>query len=127
MLIDFFSTLRKAQIPVSINELLTLLEALKQKVVFADLDEFYILARVCLIKDEKYFDRYDQAFAYYFKGIEVLELFPSSEIPEDWLKKEFIKQLSDEDKAQIKALGGIDKLMETLADRRHLPFWEQWL
>ena len=117
MLIDFFSTLRKAQIPVSINELLTLLEALKQKVVFADLDEFYILARVCLIKDEKYFDRYDQAFAYYFKGIEVLELFPSSEIPEDWLKKEFIKQLSDEDKAQIKALGGIDKLMETLAER----------
>jgi len=117
MLIDFFNTLRKAAIPVSINELLTLLEALKQKVVFADLDQFYILARVCLIKDEKYFDRYDQAFAYYFKGIEILELFPSDQIPEDWLKSEFIKQLSDEDKAQIEALGGLDKLLETLAER----------
>jgi len=117
MLIDFFNTLRKAAIPVSINELLTLLEALKQKVVFADLDQFYILARVCLIKDEKYFDRFDQAFAYYFKGIEILELFPSDQIPEDWLKSEFIKQLSDEDKAQIEALGGLDKLLETLAER----------
>jgi len=117
MLIDFFNTLRKAAIPVSINELLTLLEAIKQKVVFADLDQFYILARVCLIKDEKYFDRFDQAFAYYFKGIEVLELFPSNQVPEDWLKAEFIKQLSDEDKAQIAALGGLDKLLETLAER----------
>jgi len=117
MLIDFFNTLRKAAIPVSINELLTLLEAIKQKVVFADLDQFYILARVCLIKDEKYFDRFDQAFAYYFKGIEVLELFPSNQVPEDWLKAEFIKQLSDEDKAQIAALGGLDKLLETLAQR----------
>jgi len=117
MLIDFFNTLRKAAIPVSINELLTLLEAIKQKVVFADLDQFYILARVCLIKDEKYFDRFDQAFSYYFKGIEVLELFPSNQVPEDWLKAEFIKQLSDEDKAQIAALGGLDKLLETLAER----------
>ncbi|MCJ8300702.1 MAG: hypothetical protein MJK13_17460, partial [Pseudomonadales bacterium] len=105
MLIDFFNTLRKAAIPVTLNELLMLLEALKQKVVFADLNEFYLLARVCLVKDEKYFDRYDQAFAYYFKGIEILELFPSSEIPEDWLKAEFLKNLSDEEKAQIEAAG----------------------
>ena len=117
MLIDFFTTLRKAEIPVSINELLTLLSALQQKVVFADLDAFYVLARVCLVKDEKYFDRFDQAFAYYFKGVENLALFPSSDIPDDWLKAEFIKQLSDADKAQIEALGGIDKLMEKLAER----------
>jgi len=117
MLIDFFNTLRKAAIPVTLNELLVLLEALQKKVVFADLNEFYLLARVCLVKDEKYFDRYDQAFAYYFKGIEVLELFPSSEIPEDWLKAEFLKNLSDEDKAQIEAAGGLDKLMEMLNER----------
>ena len=117
MLIDFFNCLRKADIPVSISELLALLEALKQKVVFADLSEFYVLARVCLIKDEKYFDRYDQAFAFYFKGIETLSLFPSEQIAEDWLKSEFIKNLSAADKASIAALGGLDKLMETLNAR----------
>ncbi|EPJ48361.1 MAG: hypothetical protein OFPII_06490 [Osedax symbiont Rs1] len=117
MLIDFFHSLRKADIPVSISELLVLLEALKQKVVFADLSEFYVLARVCLIKDEKYFDRYDQAFAFYFKGIETLSLFPSEQVPEDWLKSEFIKNLSAADKASIAALGGLDKLMDTLNAR----------
>ncbi|MEH6443236.1 MAG: VWA domain-containing protein [Oceanospirillaceae bacterium] len=117
MLIDFFNNLRKASIPVSLLELLTLLSALKQKVVFADLAEFYILARVCLIKDEKYFDRYDQVFAHYFKGIESLDLFPTDQIPEDWLQAEFIKNLTAAEKAQIEALGGLDKLLETLKER----------
>jgi uncharacterized protein with von Willebrand factor type A (vWA) domain len=117
MLIDFFNTLRKAAIPVSLNELLTLLEALKQKVVFADIEEFYILARVCLVKDEKFFDRYDRAFSHYFKGVEQLELFSKSQIPEDWLKAEFLKHLNDEEKAQIESQGGLEKLMETLEKR----------
>jgi uncharacterized protein with von Willebrand factor type A (vWA) domain len=117
MLIDFFNTLRKAAIPVSLNELLTLLEALKQKVVFADIEEFYILARVCLVKDEKFFDRYDKAFSHYFKGVEQLELFSTSQIPEDWLKAEFLKHLSDEEKAQIESQGGLEKLMEALEKR----------
>ncbi len=117
MLIDFFSTLRKAAIPVTVQELLVLIDALQNHLAFTDLEAFYTLARLCLIKDEKYFDRYDQAFSSYFKGIEQHALFPDDQIPEDWLKAEFLKQLSDEEKAQIEALGGIDKLMETLQER----------
>jgi uncharacterized protein with von Willebrand factor type A (vWA) domain len=117
MLINFFSTLRKAAIPVTLQELLVLIDALQNHLAFADIDTFYTLARVCLIKDEKYFDRYDQAFSSYFKGIEHHALFPSDDIPEDWLKSEFLKQLSDEEKAQVEALGGIDKLMQALQER----------
>ena len=117
MLIDFFTTLRKAQIPVSINELLVLLEALKRQVAFASLDDFYLLSRTCLIKDEKHFDRFDRAFGHYFKGLDALQLFPDNEIPEDWLRAEFLKQLTDEEKAQIEAMGGLEKLLETLNER----------
>lgn len=117
MLIDFFNTLRRAQIPVSLNELLVLLEALKQRVAFASLDDFYLLSRTCLIKDEKHFDRFDRAFGHYFKGLEALNLFPDNQIPEDWLRAEFLKNLSEEEKAQIEALGGLDKLLETLNER----------
>lgn len=117
MLIDFFTTLRKAQIPVSINELLVLLEALKRQVAFASLDDFYLLSRTCLIKDEKHFDRFDRAFGHYFKGLDALQLFPDNEIPEDWLRAEFLKQLTDEEKAQIEAMGGLEKLLEALNER----------
>lgn len=117
MLIDFFTTLRRAQVPVSLTELLVLVEALKQRVAFASLDDFYLLSRTCLIKDEKHFDRFDQAFGHYFKGLEALNLFPKGEIPEDWLQAEFMKHLSDEEKAQIEALGGLEKLLETLQER----------
>lgn len=117
MLIDFFNTLRRAQIPVSLNELLVLLEALKQRVAFCSINDFYLLARVCLIKDEKHFDRFDRAFGHYFKGVEALNLFPDNVIPEDWLAAEFLKHLSDEEKAKIEALGGLDKLLETLKER----------
>jgi len=117
MLIDFFSTLRKAAIPVTISELLILLKALEQNIVFANINDFYSLARVCLIKDEKYFDRYDQAFAYYFKGVDSVKLFNDVKIPEDWLRSEFIKSLSAEEKAKIAALGGLDKLFDTFIQR----------
>lgn len=117
MLIDFFQQLRKADVPVTIKELLVLLEALQSQVVFADLDEFYLLARLCLVKDEKFFDRFDRAFGHYFKGLEDIKLFPDEQIPEDWLKTEFLKNLSDAEKAQIEALGGLDKLLETLNER----------
>ncbi|QEQ97579.1 vWA domain-containing protein [Neptunomonas concharum] len=117
MLIDFFNTLRRAQIPVSLNELLVLIEALKRQIAFASIDDFYLLSRTCLIKDEKHFDRFDRAFGHYFKGIEALNLFPDNNIPEDWLRSEFLKNLSDEEKAQIEALGGLDKLLETLNER----------
>jgi uncharacterized protein with von Willebrand factor type A (vWA) domain len=117
MLVDFFYTLRKAQVPVSIKELLTLLEALDSHLAFACWDDFYLLARTCLVKDEKYFDRFDLAFSHYFKGLAELPDPFDNLIPEQWLEADFIRNLSDEDKAEIERLGGLDKLMETLAQR----------
>ncbi len=116
MLIDFFTSLRKAEVPVTIKELLVLLEALKQRVAFASLDEFYLIARLCLIKDEKYFDRFDRAFGSYFHDLQQLTGI-SDAIPDDWLSTDFIRNLSDADKKQIEALGGLDALMETLKKR----------
>ncbi len=117
MLIDFFFALRQARVPVSLNELWILLEALKKRVVFASMDDFYLLARLCLIKNEKYFDRFDQAFGVYFQGLDKVQLFSDAELPEDWLRVEFRKHLSAEEKQQMEALGGLDKLIETLQER----------
>ncbi|QDQ28691.1 VWA domain-containing protein [Chitinimonas arctica] len=116
MLIDFFYQLRDARLPVSVKELLSLLEALDARVVSGNLDEFYYLSRAILIKDEKYFDRYDQVFGQYFKGVESLLEKLETEIPEDWLSKLVEKQLSEAEKAQLQGLGW-DKLMQTLKER----------
>ncbi len=116
MLIDFFTKVRDYKVPCTLRELLDLIRALEQHVVFANIDDFYALSRTVLVKDEVHFDKFDRAFADYFKGVSSLEL-DLSEIPEDWLKKHFEKQLSAEEKAKIAALGGLDKLMETLAQR----------
>jgi uncharacterized protein with von Willebrand factor type A (vWA) domain len=116
MLIDFFCKVRDYQVPCTLRELLDLIRALDQGVVFASIDDFYSVSKTILVKDEAHFDKFDRAFADYFKGVASLEL-DLSEIPEDWLKKHFEKQLSAEEKAKIKALGGLDKLMETLAER----------
>ncbi|MCW8886924.1 MAG: VWA domain-containing protein [Motiliproteus sp.] len=117
MLIDFFTTLRKAQVPVTIKELLVLLEALDRGLVFANLDDFYLLSRTCLVKDEKYFDRFDRAFGSYFHGLQQLDGFMESLIPEDWLRKEFERVLTDEERAQVESLGGLEKLLDTLRER----------
>jgi len=116
MLIDFFTKVRDYQVPCTLRELLDLIRALEQGVVFASIDDFYALSKTILVKDEVHFDKFDRAFADYFKGVSTIEL-DLSEIPEDWLKKHFEKQLSAEEKAKIAALGGLDKLMETLAER----------
>jgi uncharacterized protein with von Willebrand factor type A (vWA) domain len=116
MLIGFFLHLKSARLPVSTREFLTLLEALQARVVSLSLDDFYHLARAALIKDEVHFDRYDLAFATYFKGVEALFDLRAG-IPEAWLRREFERHLSAEDKAKIEALGGWDKLMETLKKR----------
>jgi uncharacterized protein with von Willebrand factor type A (vWA) domain len=116
MLIGFFLHLKSARLPVSTREFLTLLEALESRVVSLSIDDFYHLARASLIKDEALFDRYDVAFATYFKGVDAL-FDVRAEIPEEWLRKEFERLLSAEDKAKIQALGGWDKLMETLKQR----------
>jgi len=116
MLIDFFCKCRQYKVPCTLRELLDLIRALEQHVVFASIDDFYVISRALLVKDESYFDKFDRAFADYFKGVSSIELDLSG-IPEEWLQKHFEKMLTDEEKAKIKALGGLDKLMETLAER----------
>lgn len=117
MLIDFFYTLKKVGLPVTVKELLILLEALEKQVVFGSIDDFYVLSRLCMVKDEQHFDRFDQAFGYYFHNLEMVEGLEEFLIPHDWLDPEWINNLTDEEKAQIEALGGFDKLMETLKKR----------
>ncbi|KRH99085.1 VWA domain-containing protein [Curvibacter sp. PAE-UM] len=128
MLIDFFYTLRAAKLPVSVKEYLTLLEALQAGVVgpkaVADddaatsgysMDDFYYLSRTTLVKDEKHYDKFDRAFAAYFKGVEMLTDF-TKDVPLEWLRKNLELNLSPEEKAAIEKLGW-DELMETLKKR----------
>ena len=116
MLIEFFYALRKHKVNTSITEFLDLLAVMKSGLINQSVDDFYLLSRTVLIKDESQYDKYDQAFASYFKGVESIDLF-GQEIPEEWLKSELLKMLSEEEKQKIKALGGLDKLMETLKQR----------
>jgi uncharacterized protein with von Willebrand factor type A (vWA) domain len=117
MLIEFFLKLKQGGVPVSVREFLTLLEALQKRVVSGSLDDFYYLARACLVKDEKHFDRFDRVFSAYFKGIIEAPDELLAQLPEEWLRKQAEKLLSDEEKALIESLGGWDKLMETLKKR----------
>jgi uncharacterized protein len=123
MLIDFFYTLRSAKLPVSVKEYLVLLEALKEGVVGPNndegagykIDDFYYLSRTALVKDEKHYDKFDRAFAAYFKGVEMVADF-TKDIPLDWLRKNLELQLSPEELAKIEKMGW-DELMETLKKR----------
>ncbi len=117
MLISFFQVLKRVGVPVSLKELLDLILALKNHLAFANVDEFYYLSRTILVKDEKYFDRFDRAFGAYFSDLETLEDIIEAMIPEDWLRHEFTKQLSEEEKAKIESLGGLDKLIEEFKKR----------
>ena len=117
MLLGLFNEMRAAKVPVSVRELLDLIDALKHRVVFADMDEFYFLARPVMVKDERPFDKFDRAFGAYFKGLEDLDRHIEALIPEDWLRKEFERHLSDEERAQIQSLGGLDKLIEEFKKR----------
>jgi uncharacterized protein with von Willebrand factor type A (vWA) domain len=115
MLIDFFYSLRAAKLPVSVKEFLTLIEALRSQVIAPSLDEFYFLARMTLVKDEKYFDKFDQAFGAYFHGVTTIDE-SAFDIPLDWLKKRLERDFTPEEKKRIEALGGLDKLMERLKE-----------
>ncbi len=115
MLIDFFLHLKAAKLPVSTKEFLTLLEALQARVISHSLDEFYVLSRACLIKDESNYDKFDRAFGGYFKGVTELPGL-DAEIPEDWLRAMAKKHLTPEEKAKLEKLGW-DKLMEQLKQR----------
>jgi len=112
MLINFFFTLKKARVPVSITELLHLLDILKARLVYADIDEFYYLSRMALVKDERHYDKFDRAFSAYFKGLEDLSSMLASLIPDEYLRREFEKSLTPEELEKIQSLGGLEKLIE---------------
>jgi uncharacterized protein with von Willebrand factor type A (vWA) domain len=117
MLLSFFTALRDAKVPVSLREYLTLLEGLEADLAGRSMEGFYFLSRTALVKDERNLDKFDRVFATTFKGIETLgDAIDEAEIPEEWLRKLAEKYLSDEEKAQLKALGW-DKLWETLQER----------
>src|SRR5437899_11702 len=116
MFVNFFLELRQARVPVSLREYLTLMEAMKIGVADYSVEDFYYLSRSALVKDERNLDKFDRVFGHCFKGLET----PAEEgiaIPEEWLRKLGEKHLTDEEKRQIEALGGWDKLMETLRQR----------
>lgn len=114
----FFTELRAAKVPVSLKEYLTLLEAMNREVIPPQVDDFYFLSRAALVKDERHLDRFDQVFGHVFKGMETVGLEAgTAAIPEEWLRKLTEKFLTEEEKAQIEALGGWEKLMETLKER----------
>ncbi|SFH66238.1 hypothetical protein SAMN04515618_101549 [Collimonas sp. OK307] len=114
MLIDFFFTLKDAKIPVSIKEFLILLEALQRNVITPTLDNFYYLARTTLVKDEAHFDKFDQAFGRYFKGIQTV-FEKNAEIPLEWLMQRIKRELTPEQQAQLEKFG-YDKLMDRLQE-----------
>ncbi|MEQ1773828.1 MAG: VWA domain-containing protein [Burkholderiales bacterium] len=116
MLIEFFLKLKAGGVPVSIKEFLVLLEAFEKQVIFGSVEDFYHLARTCLVKDEKYFDRYDRVFSAYFKGIIDVDGI-EAQIPEEWLRKLAERHLTEEEKKLVESLGGWEKLMETLKKR----------
>ena len=125
MLINLFLTLRKYKVPVTIRELMDLLAALKHRLVYANLDDFYLLTRTCLVKDEKNYDKFDRAFSAYFRGLEDLHGMLESLIPDEWLRREFEKSLTPEDLKKIESLGGLEKLIEAFREAQEQAEAEQ--
>ncbi len=117
MFLRLFTELRDAKAPVSLREYLNLMEAMDRGVIGLSVDEFYFLARAALIKDERHLDRFDRVFAHVFEGFERVDEALAADIPEEWLRKLAERLFTEEEKAQIAALGGLDKLMETLKER----------
>ncbi len=118
MFIHFFAELRAAKVPVSLREYLMLMEALEADLANKSVEDFYYLSRAALVKDETNLDKFDKVFGATFKGLETLsDAVEEAPIPEEWLKKLAEKYLSEEEKAKIEALGGFEKLMETLKER----------
>ena len=117
MFLTFFTALRDAQVPVTLREYLTLMQALEKDLADKSIEDFYFLSRALLVKDERNLDRFDRVFGATFKGLEsLLDAMEKAELPQEWLKKLAEKYLSDEEKKQIEAMGW-DKLMETLRQR----------
>ncbi|MFT6674071.1 MAG: hypothetical protein ACJAVM_000242 [Sulfitobacter sp.] len=120
MFLPFFDQLRRAGVPVSMREFLAFLDGMAAGIATYDIDAFYYLARISMVKDERNIDKFDRAFSAAFKGLENISLddvLEAVEIPREWLEKMAEKHLSPEEMAEIDALGGFDKLMETLKQR----------
>ncbi|MBL4741006.1 MAG: hypothetical protein JKY12_08415, partial [Sneathiella sp.] len=117
MFVKFFLTLKESKVPVTLREYLTLIEALKAGCAEYSVNDFYYLARTTLVKDEKNLDKFDQIFGHCFNGIEFIGDDQTVELPDEWLKKLAELSLTDEEKAEVEALGGWEKLMETLQER----------
>ncbi len=120
MFLPFFENLRANKVPVSLREFLAFLEAMKAGLVTYDIEGFYYLARVAMVKDERNLDKFDRAFSMTFEGLEAIsaeQMLEAVDIPQEWLDKMAEKFLTDEEKAEIEALGGFDKLMETMKER----------
>jgi uncharacterized protein with von Willebrand factor type A (vWA) domain len=118
MFISFFNELKQIGLPVTLKEYLTLMEALDAGVAGFQVEDFYYLSRAALVKDERNLDKFDRVFAHVFKGLDSVppeELLAN--IPEEWLRKLNEKFLTEEEKAQIEALGGWEKIMEELKKR----------
>ena len=117
MFINFFLELKQARVPVSLREYLTLMEAMDSGLAEYSVNDFYYLSRSCLVKDETNLDKFDRVFGSVFKGLEPPEDGETVEIPEEWLRRLADRELTDEEKAQVEAMGGWYKLMETLKER----------
>jgi len=117
MLVTFFHELRAAGVPVTLREYLTLIEAMDKDLAGRRVDNFYYLSRAALIKDERNLDKFDRVFGHVFNGLATMNEALAAEIPKEWLAKLVEKFLTDEEKAQIEAMGGLDKLLETLRRR----------
>lgn len=117
MLIDLLFNLRRARVPVSITEYLAMLDGLHHNVINYSVDDFYHYSRMCLVKDERHYDRFDKVFGDYINGLQQRFDEVIGEIPEEWLRKEAERLFSEEEKKEIEALGGWDEIMETLRKR----------
>src|SRR3954452_20895385 len=117
MFVAFFHELKAAGVPSTLREYLTLMEAMEKDLAGRRVEDFYYLSRAALVKDEKNIDKFDQVFGHVFKGLERMGEDVTADIPAEWLKKLSEQFLTEEEKAQIEAMGGFDKLMEMLAER----------
>jgi uncharacterized protein with von Willebrand factor type A (vWA) domain len=117
MFVAFFHELKTAGVPVTLREYLTLLEAMEQDLAGRRVEDFYYLARTALVKDERNLDKFDRVFGHVFKGLELMSEALSAEIPAEWLKKLAEKYLTEEERKEIEAVGGLDKLLELLRQR----------
>ena len=119
MFVDFFLSLKKAKVPVTLREYLMLLEGMEKGVADYSVNDFYFLSRACLVKDERNLDKFDRVFGTFFKGLERIGEDNSllDEIPEEWLRKIAERVMTPEEMAEIEAMGGLEKLLETLKER----------